>query len=39
MSSVSFVIKAKSEAKATFDRVKGDIKNFADDSQKSVSGL
>lgn len=39
MSSVSIVIKAKSEAKAAFDRVKGDIKNFADDNQKAVSGM
>lgn len=39
MSSVSIVIKAKSEAKAAFDSVKGDIKNLADDNQKAVSGM
>lgn len=39
MSSVSIVIKAKSEAKAAFDRVKGDVKNLAEDTQKATSGM
>lgn len=39
MSSVSIVIKAKSEAKAAFDRVKGDVKDLAEDTQKATSGM
>ena len=39
MSSVSIVIRAKNEASATFDRVKGDIKEFSNDGQKAMGGL
>lgn len=39
MSAVSIVIRAKNEASATFDRVKGDIKGFSEDGQKAMSGM
>ena len=39
MSAVSIIIRAKNEASATFDRVKGEIKDFSHDGQKAMSGL
>lgn len=39
MSAVSIIIRAKNEASATFDRVKGDIKGFSEEGQKAMGGL
>ena len=39
MSAVSIIIRAKNEASATFDRVKGEIKGFSEDGQKAMSGM
>jgi myosin heavy subunit len=39
MAGVSIVIEAKNAASATFDRVKGDVKNLAEDTQKATSGM
>ena len=37
MASVSIVIRAKNEASATFNRVKGDIRDFASDGQRAMA--
>ncbi len=37
MASVSIVIRAKNEASATFNRVKGDIRDFAGDGQRAMA--
>ncbi len=39
MASVSIVIRAKNEASATFNRVKGDIRDFAGDGQRAMAGI
>jgi hypothetical protein len=39
VSAVSIIIRAKNDASETFNRVKGDIKEFSDDGQKAMGGL
>lgn len=39
MSAVSIILTAKSDAKATFDRTKKDIKSFSDDQNNAMNGM